>query len=253
MALQYPSYAQHLQEAYLARMARSMERMRYRDMLALNLISGETYSDLIQQVETRWAPLETHRGLDIALGAEALVQRVNLFEDLDEATMAAICKVLKPRLAVPGQDIPTRIGRSRAMYFVASGAVVLDLPDGTTAELGSGQIFGEMALAMDHDFQARVRSLGYSRLLMLQEKDFKKLLDRFPGLREKIDAIVRQRLRAVEVWQQFESGERQHEPLPDLTPANAAAGAPEPAAGESEADRVSAPANPAAGDATAEA
>jgi len=253
MALQYPSYAQHLQEAYLARMARSMERMRYRDMLAQNLISGETYSDLIQQVETRWGPLETHRGLDIALGAEALVQRVNLFEGLDEATMAAICKVLKPRLAVPGQDVPTRIGRSRAMYFVASGAVVLDLPDGTTAELGSGQIFGEMALAMDHDFQARARSLGYSRLLMLQEKDFKKLLDRFPGLREKIDAIVRQRLRAVEVWQQFESGERQHEPLPDLTPARAAPGAPEPAAGESRADGASAPANRPAGDATAEA
>ncbi|MGB6155904.1 MAG: cation:proton antiporter [Castellaniella sp.] len=217
MTLQYPGYAQHLQEAYLARMARSMERIRYRDMLAQNLISGETYSDLVKQVETRWAPLEKHGALDIALAAEALVERVSFFEGLDDATRSAICKVLKPRLAFPGQDIPTRVGRSRAMYFVASGAVVLDLPDNTTAELGSGQIFGEMALAMDHDFQARVRSLGYSRLLMLHERDFKKLLARFPDLRDKIDAIVRQRMRAVEVWQQFQSGERQHEPLPDLT------------------------------------
>lgn len=216
LALQYPSYARHLQEAYLARMARSMERMHYRDMLAHNLISGETYSDLIEQVEMRWGALEKHDGLDIALSAAVMVQRVSLFEGLDDATMTAICKVLKPRLAVPGQDIPTRIGRSHAMYFVASGAVVLDLPDGTAAELGSGQIFGEMALVMNHDFQARVRSISYSRLLMLQEKDFRKLLTQFPALRDKIDAIVHQRLRAVEVWQQFESGQRQYEPLPEL-------------------------------------
>jgi CPA1 family monovalent cation:H+ antiporter len=222
LALQYPSYAQTLQEGYLARMARSMERMRYRDMLTQNLISGETYSDLIQQVDMRWQYLEQQDTLDITLGAEALIQRVPLFEGLDPETLAAISQVLKPRLVVPGQEIPTQFGRSHAMYFVASGAVVLDLPDGTTAELGSGQIFGEMALVMGQEFQARARSLGYSRLLMLQERDFRRLLQRLPGLQEKIDAIVRQRLRAVEVWQQFQTGERQHEPLPDLSASRAA-------------------------------
>ena len=218
LALQYPGYAQYLQEAYLARMARSMERMRYRDMLAQNLISGETYADLIHQVDMRWRYLEDQGALDITLTAQALIQRVPLFEGVDETTLQAIQQVLKPRLAVPGQEIHTKFGRSHAMYFVASGAVVLDLPDGTTAELGSGQIFGEMALVLGRDFQPRVRSLGYSRLLMLHERDFKRLLQNLPALREKIDAIVAQRLRAVEVWQQFQSGERQHEPLPPLRP-----------------------------------
>ena len=221
LALQYPNYAQYLQEAYLGRMARAMERIRYRDMLTHNLISGETYSDLIEQTDARWGALEDSGQLDLTMSAEELVQRVPMFEGMDAATVAAISKVLKPRLIVPGQEIPTqdirtRFGRSRAMYFVASGAVVLDLPDGTTAELGSGQIFGELALAMNQDFQARARSLGYSRLLMLRERDFKRLQERYPVLREQIDQVVRQRLRAIEVWQQFESGERQHEPLPDF-------------------------------------
>jgi CPA1 family monovalent cation:H+ antiporter len=35
---------------------------------------------------------------------------------------------------------------------------------------------------------------------MLQEKDFDKLLDRDPVLREKIEAVISQRLRALEVW-----------------------------------------------------
>ena len=218
LGLQYPVYAQWLQEVYLTRMARSMERLRYREMLAENLISGETYSDLIDQAEQRWDYLDDRGVLDIALTAEVLIQRVPLFEGLDESTLAAIGRLLKPRLALPDQEIPMKVGRMRAMYFVASGAVVLDLPDGTTAELGSGQIFGEMALAEGVDFEARAHSLGYSRLLLLQEKDFKTLLEGNQTLREKIEDVVRQRMRAVEVWQQFQSGERQHEPLPDLGP-----------------------------------
>jgi len=31
-----------------------------------------------------------------------------------------------------------------------------------------------------------------------------------------VEAIARQRLRALTVWQEFESGQRQHEPLPEL-------------------------------------
>ncbi|MER1966736.1 cation:proton antiporter [Castellaniella sp. GW247-6E4] len=216
LTLQYPAYALWLQEVYLTRLARSMERLRYREMLAENLISGETYADLIDQAEQRWSYLDDRGMLDIALSAAALIERVPLFEGLDAATLAAIGRLLKPRLVLPDQEIPMKVGRMRAMYFVASGAVILDLPDGTTAELGSGQIFGEMALAEGVDFEARARSLGYSRLLLLQEKDFNTLLAGNPTLRDKIQAVVRQRMRAVEVWQQFQSGERQYEPLPDL-------------------------------------
>lgn len=216
LALQYPAYAQHLQAAYLARIARSLERLRYRDMLSENLISGETYSDLVKQVDSRWGLLDKSEALDITLGAEDLIKNVAMFEGLDEAALDAIRKVLKPRMAVPNQVIPTVIRRNRAMYFVASGAVALSLPDGTVAELGSGQIFGEIALATDSDFAADAKSLGYSRLLMLSAKDFKRLQERYPVLRERIDAIVAQRMRAVEVWQEFETGKRSYEPLPDL-------------------------------------
>jgi CPA1 family monovalent cation:H+ antiporter len=69
------------------------------------------------------------------------------------------------------------------------------------------------------DFTTRANSLGYSRLLMLLARDFDALLARDPALREKIEVVAGQRLRALEVWQQFESGERQYEPLPEVFPA----------------------------------
>ncbi len=216
MNLQYPIFAQWLQEAYLGRMARALERLRYRDMLAQFLITGEMYSDLVKQIDLRWSHVQKHPALDIAMSASDLIKRVPLFEGLAPEALRAIAKLLKPRLAVPDQHIRMQVGRSRAMYIVASGAVTIHLPDKTTVELGTGEIFGEMAMVAGTEFEAKVTSLGYSRLLMLLEGDFDTLLKRDPALREKIDTVVKQRLRALEVWQEFQSGERQHEPLPEL-------------------------------------
>ncbi len=215
--LQYPSFALWLQESYLGRMARSMERMRYRDMLSQFLISGEVYADLLKQIDQRWVYVEQRPAIDIAMSADDLIKRVPLFEGMSPDTLHAIGKLLKPRLVVPGQEVSMQVGRTRAMYFVASGAVVIDLPDRTTIELGSGEFFGEVALIKSMEFEARVTSLGYSQLLMLQARDFNQLLERDPQLREKIEVVAKQRMRALEVWQQFQSGERQHEPLPDLS------------------------------------
>ncbi len=216
--LQYPIFAHWLQEAYLGRMARALERSRYRDMLSQFLITGEMYSDLVKQIEQRWSHVEKLPALDIAISADELIKRVPMFEGASAETLKSISKVLKPRLAVPDQEINMQLGRSRVMYFVASGAVTIHLPDDTTVELGTGEIFGEMALGTGTEFEAKVTSLGYSRLLMLLESDFNDLRERDPVLREKIDLIIKQRLRALEVWRQFQSGERQHEALPDLSP-----------------------------------
>src|SRR5690606_25652243 len=197
--LQYPVFAQWLQEAYLGRMARALERLRYRDMLSQFLITGEMYSDLVKQIDLRWEHVQKHPALDIAMSASDLVSRVPLFEGLSPEALDAISKLLKPRLAVPGQHIRMHIGRSRAMYIVASGAVTLALPDQTTIELGTGEIFGEMALIGGTEFEAKATSQGYSRLLMLLEGDFDTLLDRDPALREKVEAVAKQRRRALEV------------------------------------------------------
>lgn len=216
MNLQYPVFASWLQESYLGRIARALERLRYREMLAHSLINGEVYADLLRQLERRWSHIDERPALDIAMRADTLIKRVPLFEGLSAESLRAIDKLLKPRLAVPDQEIPMQNGRTAAMYFVASGAVTVYLPDQTTIELGTGEFFGEIALISNKKFVAKVTSLGYSRLLMLLARDFDALLARDAFLREKIEAVAKQRLRAIEVWEQFESGERQYEPLPEL-------------------------------------
>ncbi|MEO6984557.1 MAG: cation:proton antiporter [Paralcaligenes sp.] len=233
LSLQYPSFATWLQESYLGRIARALENMRYRDMLSQSLISGEVYADLARQIGHRWAHIEKRPAIDIAMSASNLVKRVPLFEGLSPEALAALTKLLKPRLAVPDQPISISTGRLRAMYFVASGAVSIALPDGTTMELGTGEFFGEISLISGQDFAVHAQSLGYSRLLMLPGRDFDRLLARDQTLRETIQAVAKQRLRALTVWQEFQSGARQYEPLPENPPIQGSDASANPSSGVS--------------------
>jgi len=208
MSLQYPSYALWLQESYLGAVAREMERNRYHEMLEQFLISGEVYADLIRQLKARWRHIDHHPLLDIELGAADLVKRVPLFEDLSPGALGAISKLLKPRLALPDQPILVRGRHNDSMCFVASGAVKVHLPDQTYIELGSGEFFGELALMSDESFAPTVTSLGYSKLLMLAARDFQALLARDPALRGRIEAVARQRMRAVAAWKKLQQDTR---------------------------------------------
>ncbi len=205
MMLQYPSYAEWLQEAYLGRVARELERIRYRDMLEQSLISGEVYADLMAQLHARWQHIDRHPPLDIGLSAEELIATVPLFEGLAPAAREAIGRLLKPRLALPDRRVNLRSRHGEMMCFVASGAVKVALPDGTHLELGSGEFFGELALLSGENVSLSVTSLGYSRLLMLSARDFNELLDRDPELRERIEVVARQRRRALEVWRKYQT------------------------------------------------
>ena len=89
------------------------------------------------------------------------------------------------------------------MCFVASGAVAVHLPDNTMIELGSGEVFGELGLLGEQQIAPDVTSLGYCKLLMLSSRDFHALLARDEHLRERIQVVAKQRLRAIEVWKQF--------------------------------------------------
>src|SRR5690606_14010256 len=79
-----------------------------------------------------------------------------------------------------------------AMYFIASGAAEVRLPD-RPVRLGSGEFFGEIALLTLKPRLADVVALGYCRLLVLTAAGFRRLLDRDPDLRRSTDSILRPR------------------------------------------------------------
>jgi CPA1 family monovalent cation:H+ antiporter len=199
LRLQYPQFAEWLEQNYLGRLARTLERSRYRKMLEESIINAEVYDDLLEQLEDRWRFLDEQPPIDVELEPKALAHKVPLLADLEDETLRKLIRKLKTRLAMPNQLIQGPTKPNPSLYFVASGAVSMRLPDATHIELGSGEFFGELYLLDQDAVEFEVRSLGYTKLLELTARDFKSLLSQDQALRHGIETVAAQRRRALEV------------------------------------------------------
>jgi len=121
---------------------------------------------------------------------------VPIFADVEPHRLARIARLLRSRLALPGERIVTAGERGDAMYFIASGAVEVRVPP-TPVRLGSGDFFGEIALLAHRPRTADVVALSYCRVLVLSAGDVGQLLNADPALRQHIDEVARQRLAAA--------------------------------------------------------
>jgi CPA1 family monovalent cation:H+ antiporter len=196
LRLQFPEFARTLESRYLQRVAAQLEGAEYDGLLAESIISREIYNDLGRRLGARWHELDRRPALDMELNREQLIARVPLFAALDAQRLRAIARLLRPRLALPGERIITRGARGDVMYFIASGAVEVQIGS-APIRLGSGDFFGEIALVTHLPRTADVAALGYCHLLVLRQRDFERLLAGHPDLRERIGTVARERLAAA--------------------------------------------------------
>jgi CPA1 family monovalent cation:H+ antiporter len=193
LRLQFPEFARTLEHRYLQRVAVRLEGVEYDALFAESIISREVRNDLERRIGARWQELDRRPVLDMELNREQLIARVPLFSALDARRLKEIARLLRPRLALPGERIIARGARGDTMYFIASGAVEVHTR-AVPVRLGSGDFFGEIALLHNVRRMADVVAIGYCRLLVLQARDFKRVVDSDPRLRSAIDDAARQRL-----------------------------------------------------------
>ena len=193
--LQYPEYADALKTRLLGRVALRLEDADYRRMLDEAVVSREVFDDLESDLRARAGVLDRRPVLDLGLEPEKLVAKVPFFADLPPRRIAEIARLLKPRLVLPGETVVRKGEAGDAMYFISTGAVEVDL-EPEPVRLGSGDLFGEIALLKDIQRTADVTALGYCRLLALYVKDFRSLLDSDPALSETITRVAEERLAA---------------------------------------------------------
>ncbi|ALG72359.1 sodium:proton antiporter [Azospirillum thiophilum] len=194
LKLQYPDYAVVLQSRYVGRAALRLEHADYRTMHAESIISQEVLTDLERDLEQRRRVLERLPRLDVRFDVAELVRRVPLFADLPAERVATIATLLRAQLALPGETILRRGDRGESMFFIASGAVEVLVPNlAEPVKLGTGDFFGEMALLTRQRRNADVRALGYCQLLVLDEKDFRRLVQKDADLRVHIQAVAEAR------------------------------------------------------------
>jgi len=192
LRLQYPGYAEELERRFIRRTALRLEEREYDAMQADGLIGAEVYSTLRQDIARRRSEAETRPPLDIAIQRAELVRQFPLFADLDEAALRSLSRVLQARYVNAGEVVMRKDSPALSVYFIASGAVEVELA-GQTWRLGRGEMFGQMAILMRRARRVEVRSIAPSTLLVLDEKRFKRLLKRSQTLRDAVRASADKR------------------------------------------------------------
>ena len=172
---QYPQYAAALEARFLRQSALRREMGRYDALFQEGLIAPEIYEDLKGSVEDTQSR-ETRPRFDLGLDTRELIGRLELFADLNDQQLERVQKLLRPRFVAPRELIVREGDQGDACYFIASGAADVVFP-GRRIPLGSGDLFGEMALLTGMTRQADVVAMTYCRLLVLRKIDFDRFME----------------------------------------------------------------------------
>jgi len=129
-----------------------------------------------------------------------LLGRVPLFAELEHDELDRFSRVAVPRSFPSGTRVFHEGDQSDACYIVRSGSfrVTREHPDGraiTLANLGPGDIFGELAMLDGQSRSASVEALDDGELLALPGADVRALLSRHPEITVKLVAALVRRLR----------------------------------------------------------
>jgi Na+:H+ antiporter len=197
LRLQYPEYAEALEQRFLRQSGFRLSLSRFHDLYDEGLIGKEVFEDLEREHEAFRLLMDELPPLDLGLRAEDLLAQFDMFAGFGAAESRALARLFRPRLLVPGEVVVRKGDRGNAMFLISSGAVEVVLPN-ERVRLGSGDFFGEMALLSGRPRQADVVALGYSRVLVLSAADFRRFLGNYPRARAEIDRVAKERTRANE-------------------------------------------------------
>jgi CPA1 family monovalent cation:H+ antiporter len=193
LALQYPDYAAALSKRHLTLAGLRLEEAAYERLRDQAVIGPEIFNVLIRRVTDAEAGAEKLPPLKLKMDPLALISKVPFFSNLSRERQQAIAEMLRTRFVAPG-DIFIRRGEiGQEMFFIASGAVKVHVPNGDVS-LGTGDFVGELALITNRVRNADVEALGFCTLLALHQRDFKAFLQRNPDLHERIRQVARERL-----------------------------------------------------------
>ncbi|KIC46414.1 sodium:proton antiporter [Ruegeria sp. ANG-S4] len=187
LQLQYPGFAEEVQRRFIRRIALRLEEREYAEMFDEGLIGSELYSVLLHDVSEKRAEAEQRPMIDIAPRAAELVKQLPVFADMDSAGLRRLARALKTRYVEAGEVIIRKNAQARSAYFIASGAVELQMA-GQSWRLGRGDIFGQTELLLRQKRRASVRAIVPTTLLVLDEDKFRRLVRRSKSLRKAVIA-----------------------------------------------------------------
>ena len=132
-------------------------------------------------------------------GSIEKLRAIPMFADLDDDALTLVAELFSEVDAPAGQVIVEHGHAGSGMFLLEEGTVEVELPTGSTVELGPGEFFGELAiLADDVPRTARIRSVTPIRCLVIGRPDFRRLLIAEPRIAVAMLPVLAHRLADVQ-------------------------------------------------------
>ncbi len=112
-----------------------------------------------------------------------VLRNLDLFESLDDDALSDLTMLLDMR-TIPLDKVTLKRGDpGRHLYIVLKGRVAVMASDGARiAEMGEGEIFGEMSLLSGEPVSNSIHTIADSQFALLSSKNFRHVLKKYPVL-----------------------------------------------------------------------
>ncbi|MCA9549208.1 MAG: 2-oxoglutarate dehydrogenase E1 component [Myxococcales bacterium] len=140
------------------------------------------------------APVVPMHGHDVAAKVPFL-RSLAMFQDLPESELPEVARIAHEVQVEAGRSIVREGEMGRDMYIITEGQVLVGRGGRMVAELGPGDVVGEMAVLDSQPRSADATAVGPVRLLRISAKDLRDTLERRPVLATGIIRVLTRRLR----------------------------------------------------------
>ncbi|MDM8524346.1 DUF4388 domain-containing protein [Desulfococcaceae bacterium HSG8] len=118
-----------------------------------------------------------------------------IFQTLDENDIEKIVPLLKMKKFAKGATVMNKGDSGSNLYIIISGIVDVFVDDGVSiTTLGIGDVFGEISLLVGSPVGATIKVVETARLLYINGKDFRRVLDQFPSIQIYFARLLAKRL-----------------------------------------------------------
>lgn len=150
----------------------------------------------LEYIESRRNDLDEFLGEgERATGLLHLLENFPFFSNIEHDDLEEVLKSFRSKRYARNEIIIRHGDPGDNLYVVVSGRVSVINQSGIgIAELAAGEVFGEMSLLSDEHVSATVQAVAESELLYVDNREFKKILQRYPLLQQYFTRLLARRL-----------------------------------------------------------
>ncbi len=127
-----------------------------------------------------------------------VLRRIKLFDPLENDALTDLTGLLEFKTIPFGKLVVKKGSPGTNFFIILQGQVEVRADDGSKlADLGAGEMFGEMSLLSAEPFLYSVASLNTSQLALLSVKNFKEILKKYPVLQMFLFKLLVDRAQAM--------------------------------------------------------